>query len=167
MNLSSMKSIARRACSFGACCLVFIALFSVAVEAQNITVNSGLVFGSVLQGVPKTISKYTAGAAAEFYITGTNGKEVSIEFTLPTFVNKAGWNMPLVFGTTDASVDSRKNPDQSRPLNDNLNPWVAIIDRMGNFGLTVWLGGKLIPKANQLPGDYTATIVLTVTYTGN
>lgn len=167
MNRSKMKSVLRHASYFGAYCLGMMTLFSASTGAQNITVNNGLVFGMVLQGVPKTISKYTAGAAAEFLITGTTGNEVSIEFTLPTFVNNVGWNMPLLFEDTDASLDTRVNPDQSAPLRDNLNPWVAILERLGPQGLTVWLGGKLIPKSNQLEGNYSATIVLTVTYTGN
>lgn len=166
MNLPSPQLISRHTSFFSASCLA-IALFYAPVEAQNITVNNGLVFGSVLQGVPKTISKYTAGSAAEFLITGTNGREVSIEFTLPTYVNNVGWNMPLVFEATDASLDTRKNPDQSSPLRDNLNPWITIIHSISVHGLTVWLGGKLLPKHNQFAGDYSATIVLTVTYTGN
>lgn len=167
MNLPSTESISHRASFLSAYCLIAMTVFSTPAGSQNITVNNGLVFGMVLQGVPKTISKYSAGSAAEFFITGTAGSEVSIEFTLPTYVNKVGWNMPLVFENTDASLDTRSNPDQSAPLRDNLNPWVAIIERMSVPGLTVWLGGKLIPKVNQLEGDYSATIVLTVSYTGN
>lgn len=135
-------------------------------QAQLITVNNDLVFGAVFPGIPKTITKYTAGAAAEFEITGTNGAEVAIDFALPTYMNNGGWSMQMIFSKTSASTDSRPFPNQSTPLVDNIDPWHTITDRLGAQGLTVWLGGQIVPKLTQLNGSYTATIVMTVTYTG-
>ena len=127
--------------------LIFLSVFGLATlsHAQNATVNNNLVFGDVFPGVPKTITKYTAGAAAEYLITGTTGAEVTIDF----------------------SMDARNNPDQSSPQEDNLDPWHTITDRLGPSGLTVWLGGTVVPKLMQTDGAYNASIVITVAYTGN
>ena len=145
-----------------------ICLFHLESSAQLITVNNDLVFGAVFPGIPKTISKYTAGAAAEFHVSGTIGKEVSIDFTLPTkIVSAAGIQYQMIFSQTSAATDSRNNPDQSNPLKDNQNPWHTILDILGPNGLTIWLGGQVVPKLNQSPGSYTAIITLTVAYTGN
>ena len=135
-------------------------------SAQTVTSNNDLIFGALFPGIPKSITKYTAGAAAEFLVSGTTGSEVSIDFTLPTYMNSGGFNMQMVFLETDCSLETRPNPDQSNPQRDNLNPWQTIIDRLGSQGITVWLGGMVIPKLNQLPGNYSATIVITVAYTG-
>jgi hypothetical protein len=135
--------------------------------AQNATVNNDLTFGDVFPGIPKTVDKSTPGGAAEFYVTGTAGAEITIDFTLPTYMNSGGWNMQLVFHETDCAVDSSASPDQTDPGADNLNPWHTITYRLGSAGLTIWLGGMVIPRVNQLQGDYTATIVLTVAYTGS
>ncbi len=137
------------------------------VSAQSITVNNNLVFGEVFPGIPKTIDKANAGAAAEFQVTGTAGFEVTLDFTLPTYMNQSGFNMPLIFKQTDCALDSSATPDQSNPGYDDLNPWHTITYRFGLNGMTVWLGGTVVPRLNQVNGAYTQLIVLTVTYTGN
>ncbi len=137
------------------------------VSAQNITVNNNLVFGTIFPGIPKTITKRIAGAAAEFLISGTAGLELTIDLTLPTFMNNAGNNMQLVFQETDAALDSSSTPDQAAPSLDNIDPWHTITYRLGSNGITLWLGGMAIPKLNQGSGSYTAVIVMTVVYTGN
>lgn len=137
------------------------------VHAQSITVNNDLKFGDMFAGIPKVVSKYTAGSAAEFHVSGTAGSEVSIEFTLPTYMNQGGYNMQMVFREDDCAMDSSATPDQSNPGYDNVDPWHPITYRLGFNGLTIWLGGMVIPKLIQMPGSYSATIVLTVTYTGN
>ena len=149
--------------------LIFLSVFGLATlsHAQNATVNNNLVFGDVFPGVPKTITKYTAGAAAEYLITGTTGAEVTIDFALPTYMNAGGYNMQMIFTETDCSMDARNNPDQSSPQEDNLDPWHTITDRLGPSGLTVWLGGTVVPKLMQTDGAYNASIVITVAYTGN
>lgn len=148
---------------------ILIAVSALAPEAlgQNITVTNNLVFGNVFTGIPKAVPKTDAGAAAEFFVSGVAGNEVSVEFTLPTYMNAGGLNMQLVFSQTDCAMDSSASPNQSNPGYNNLDPWHPITYRLGSSGLTIWLGGMAIPKPNQRPGNYSATIVLTVSYTGN
>lgn len=163
-----IDSVTRRFC---AQCLSVVILVCVilagAASSQTITVNNNLVFGEVFPGIPKTISKSMAGSAAEFQITGTAGSEVSIDFDFQTYMNRSGYNMQLVFNETDCAMDSSATPDQSNPGYNNINPWHLITYGLGLNGLTIWLGGTVVPKLNQLNGAYTALIVLTVTYTGN
>jgi len=142
-------------------------LYAPPASAQNITINNDLTFGDVFPGIPKEISRYTPGAAAEFLVTGTAGAEVTIDFTLPTYMNASGYNMQLVFHETDCAMDSTSAPDQTDPGHDNLDPWHTITYRLGSSGLTIWLGGMVIPGLHQKQGDYSGTIVLTVAYTGN
>jgi len=147
---------------------VFLSFFLTGpLFSQTITVNNDLVFGDIFPGIPKTITKYTPGAAAEFLVTGTAGAEISIDFTLPTYMNYGGYNMQLIFRDNDCAVDSSTTPDQTSPGQDNLDPWHAITYRLGSNGLLIWLGGQVVPKIRQTEGDYTASIVLTVAYTGN
>ena len=141
-------------------------LIAAGSTAQTISVNNDLVFGDMFPGVPKTISKYTAGAAAEFNVRGTNGAEISIQFTLPTKMTKTGVSIQMIFFNTDCAVDTRPNPIQTSPLFDNLNPWSTLLYRIGVQGLTIYLGGTVVPRIVQPPGAYTADITLTVAYTG-
>jgi hypothetical protein len=134
--------------------------------AQTVTGVSDLEFGNMFPGVPQVITNKSFGAA-EYTVTGTAGAEVTLDFLLPEYVSISGANMPLLFSTTDCSLDSSLVPDQSSPSADNLNPYETITYRLGSSGLTVWLGGRCVPGLVQKAGDYAATIRLTVAYTGN
>lgn len=148
-------------------CILILCFASAEVCAQNAVVNNDLSFGDIFPGIPKTISKTTPGSAAEFFISGTAGSEVAIDFALPTYMNSGGNNMQMVFMETDCALDSSATPDQTNPGSNNLDPWHTITYRLGSNGLTVWLGGMVIPKLWQKQGSYSAVIVLTVAYTGN
>ncbi len=134
---------------------------------QDATATHDLAFGDIFSGIPKTISKNTPGAAAEFTVTGTAGDEITVDFTLQTYLSAGGYNMQLVFSETDCAMDSSATPNQASPGYDNLDPWHTITYRLGSNGLVIWLGGKAIPKLHQPQGSYSATIVITVAYTGN
>lgn len=151
--------------------LVYLLLLSVFLSAssfgQNVSLNNDLVFGAVFPGIPKTITKYTAGSACEFQISGTAGDEITIDFTLPTYMNASGFNMQMIFSETDCAIDTAATPDQSDPEFDDLDPWHTLTYRLGSNGMTVWLGGSVVPALRQQQGDYTASIVITVQYTGS
>ncbi len=147
--------------------ILILLSFSEEAGAQNAIINNDLTFGDIFPGIPKTISKTTPGSAAEFFISGTAGSEITIDFTLPTYMNSGGNNMQMVFHETDCALDSSATPDQTNPGSNNLDPWHTITYRLGSNGLTVWLGGMVIPKLQQKQGSYSATIVMTVAYTGN
>ncbi len=144
-----------------------IALGATSSYAQNATVTNDLTFGDIFPGIPKSISSHTPGAAAEFTISGTAGAEITVDFTLPTYMSSSGYNMQLIFNETNCAMDSSATPDQTNPGNDNLDPWDTITYRLGSGGLTIWLGGTVVPRLNQKNGDYDASIVLTIMYTGN
>lgn len=143
-----------------------IAIPGTSGQSQTITINNDLVFGNVYPGIPKLIAQTASGSAAEFLISGTSGLEVTMDFALPTYMNVGGLNMQMIFLETSCAIDTRATPDQSSPERDDLDPWHTITDTLGTSGITVWLGGKVVPKLQQLPGSYSADIVLTVAYTG-
>ena len=157
----------RRIISASLCVLLTTAALS---RAQvNVTVNNNLVFGDVFPHVPKTVSKRDAGKAAEFHVTGPAGQEITIEFTLPTYMNLGGYSMQMIFNETDCAMDSSltQASKQSNPGYDNLDPWHPITYSLGTNGLTIWLGGKVVPAIVQPAGNYQADIVIRVDTTSN
>ena len=145
---------------------MLMAFLAGSVLGQSVVVNQDLSFGFIYPGVPKEIDKTTAGSAAEFLVTGTEGDEVSVTFTLPSYMSQNGYTMQILFPQTSCALDSSAVPDQSSPPVDNIDPYDSFTYRLGSTGLTIWLGGKVIPRLVQPPGDYTADIVITVAYTG-
>ena len=132
---------------------------------ESVTVNNNLTFGTMFPGIPKTVDKSSANAA-EFSIGGDAGAEVTIDFSLPTYLSSGSNNMQIIFFTDGCAVDSNSTPNQSSPTYDDLNPWQTLTYDLGSSGLTVWIGGKAVPGFRQPAGTYTADIILTVQYTG-
>lgn len=137
------------------------------VAAQTPTVVNDLTFGNILSGVPKAVSKHTAGAAAEFTVTGTAGAEITIDFNLPPYLISGSNTVQLIFTDVDCAMDSSASPDQSSPGYNDRNPWATITYRLGSSGLTIWLGGLVMPTRAVSAGSYSSPLVLTVEYTGN
>ena len=98
------------------CLFLIVALSSGQAQVSGVTVVNNLTFGDVFPGIPKQVDEKTPGSAAEFSVTGVAGSEVQIDFTLPTYMNNVGYNMQLIFNTTDCSLDSSASADQTAPL---------------------------------------------------
>ncbi len=124
-------------------------------------------FGVILSGVPRIVSKHTAGKAAEFTVSGTAGAEIQIDFILPSYMYSGTSTMRLVFTSTDCAMDSSAAPDQSNPIYNDLNPWRTITYGLGSSGLSIWLGALAMPDPNQASGNYTAPLTIQILYTGN
>lgn len=155
----------KRVCSFLIPALLLVGGTSF-VRAQTATGINDLTFGNVLPGVAKTISKRTAGAAAEYSVSGTAGEQVLIDFSLPSHMTSNGDNLLLSFSATDCAIDSSDPGDQSAPAWDNIDPRNTLAATLGSGGLTIWLGGRVQPSSLQPTGSYTAEIVLTVSPAG-
>ncbi len=149
-------------------CLALLLVIASGAQAQTIVEVSPLRFGNLYSGIPKTIDKSTAGAAAEYHVSGVAGSEVRVTFLyLPTYLNQSGFNMHVIFSNTDCAIDSSASPNQSNPPVDDISPWQPIVYRLGINGLTVWLGGTIVPNIGQKPGNYSGIIQVRVEYTGN
>lgn len=145
--------------------LIIATMLPLFAADETVTVNSNLTFGTMFPGIPKTVDK-SSTAAAEFSIGGDAGAEVTIDFTLPSYLSSGANNMQIIFYSDGCAIDSNPTPNQSSPTYDDLNPWQTLTYDLGSSGLTVWLGGKAIPGMRQSAGTYTADIILTVQYTG-
>jgi hypothetical protein len=146
--------------------MLVIATVHQPVEAQTATGINDLTLGNVLPGVAKVISKRTAGAAAEYSVTGNAGDQVLIDFTLPTHLKDNGNSLLITFSATDCAVDSSDPGDQSSPAWDDEDPRNTITATLGSGGLTIWLGARTQPSGLQIAGNYTAEIILTVSPAG-
>jgi len=143
---------------------LILAVSSYAAD-ESVSGSNDLAFGTMFPGIPKTIDKSSTDAA-EFTVGGDAGVEVTLDFSLPTYLSSGGNTIQLIFFSDDCAIDSFPSPNQASPSFDDLNPWQTLTYDLGSAGLTVWLGGKAVPGLRQPAGSYTADIVLTVEYTG-
>lgn len=127
--------------------------------------RQNLTFGSLLPGVRTTVSRLDAANAGQFEVRGQRLTEVEIDLTLPAaLTSMSGRTLPLEFGPADGGISSTPVIGASTAF----DPRVPVRWRLSNNGRAyVFLGGSAVPGPNQAGGTYTATVVLTVAYTGN
>ncbi|MFH1374933.1 MAG: DUF4402 domain-containing protein [bacterium] len=139
--------------------------------ALSVTSSADLNFGDVLQGVPTTVVVIGSDAAV-FQITGQSQAGIELVLFLPEYMSLSDNSdrMPVIFGSTLASVDTTAAHD---PTDAGISGWLGVDPRnlpaaaiIGSSGTDVYLGGKVVPSANQKAGNYSADIVLTVAYNG-
>jgi hypothetical protein len=138
----------------------------------TVTANAALDFGDIFQGVPTSITNNNANAAI-FTIVGESGAGIAIFMQLPEYVSLSDGSdrMPIIFGATDASIDTTGAGDPAAMGAglgwQNVNPYnlpaAAII---GSSGTNIYLGGKVTPSVNQKAGNYSNDIIVTVSYNG-
>lgn len=185
-NGNGFKSV-RRALIMTSAIFAWIATSNSQVSAQDVAVGqatatvqtvltiastAALAFGTVYQGIPKTIAKNTANSGA-FSISGQASSGISIFMQLPEYLATSTGDdrMPAAFSTTDATVDSTGNSNPATPGGGgwpNVNPRnLPTTTVLGGGGTTyIFLGGKILPSPNQKAGAYTGDIIVTVSYTG-
>jgi hypothetical protein len=147
--------------------LVLAALWAEGLAAQGRPVNvqgrRDLTFGTVIPGVPTSVSRLDA-TAGQFLVRGLKNAEVLIELMLPTALTGTNGSVPLSFGPADGGRGSTSAVSASQPFDPRV-PFTVTLPSNGTY--YVWLGGTVQPVAQQRPGTYSAAIVLTASYTGN
>jgi hypothetical protein len=137
------------------------------LQAQQPVVGVGrqdLTFGTVLPGMPTVVSRLDAANSGQYRIRGTRLTEVRVDLTLPaTLDSPGGATIQLQFGAGDGGF-SRRPAIGSSQVFDPRVPLVTDLSQGGR--LFIWLGGTVLPTPTQEQGNYTATIVMTVSYTG-
>lgn len=129
------------------------------------TGSRALAIGTVFPGVRTTVLRTDATRSGAFDVRGTKNLEVRFNFTLPgAMATPAGQTMPLAFDATSGGWATTATIGAATAF----DPRVPLLARLSNTGrLYIWLGGTVVPSSAQAAGAYTATITLTLAYTGN
>jgi hypothetical protein len=122
-------------------------------------------FGTLIPGVPVTISRFDPASAGQFEIRGARAAEVQVNLTLPAYLaGGPGALLPLEFASVDGGIATDRTVGGTQSFDPRL-PVTVILP--GNGKAYVYLGGTVRPATDQAIGPYAATITLTVSYTGN
>ncbi len=116
-----------------------------------------LTFGTVLPGIPFSVSVEDPLHAGSFEIQGPASASVRVELVLPTaLVSDEGALLSISFGHADGSAQYGGH----FLLFDPHGPVIAALGSDGR--LFIRLGGTVHPGSTQAGGAYRATISLTV-----
>ena len=128
----------------------------------SITATRDLDFGNdILPGIVRTVDK-SASTSGKFSLAGQSSKQINITLTTPTNLINGANNLPISFTATDAGY---KTPTGTLTAFNPATPTNASFGSEGT--MDVFLGGKVTPASNQVAGLYTATVNISLYYTGN
>jgi len=122
---------------------------------------SDLSFGTVLPGIPVSVSTSDPHHAGQFEVQGPADASVRVDFVLPVaLLAPPGATLAVRFGPGDGFADfSHGHP----PRGLVFDPHAPVIGALGPNGrLVLRLGGTVSPTPIQTGGDYSATISMTV-----
>jgi hypothetical protein len=130
------------------------------VSSLTVTSSNDLEFGNVTPGVNKTVDHKTSADAGLWSIQGSGAAEVQLSFTsLPGQLTTGTENLSVSY---TASVGTVQSTSVDIPILA-----AGATDNLVGGSLDVWIGGTVYPGASQPDGDYSATLTLEVTLTGN
>jgi len=128
-------------------------------QAMTVTGARPLDFGNVFPGVAAAIP-VTAATSGRFDLTGQNGANVNLTFTLPTNLTSGANNLPI--GTWTGCTSPTNTTAGCTAFTPS--PSATASGFSGAGALFVFVGGTVTPAGNQPAGTYTGTVTLTAAY---
>ncbi len=137
-------------------------------EAQgrplNVIPRQSLTFGTIWSGQAAPVSRMDPLRSGQIELRGTRHTDVQVSFSLPAaMAGPGGATLPLEFGAADGGIGQTDVITAAAPF----DPRAPVSGQLGNNGrLYLYLGATARPAAGQAAGAYTATVVVTIAYTG-
>jgi len=121
-------------------------------------------FGALIPGIATHVLRTDPVGSGQFTLRGTKDAQVQMQFTLPPSMSgPLGATIPLSFGATDGGFSAAESITNQVAF----DPRATSLGRLSNNGrATIFLGGTATPGPAQRSGAYSATLTLTVSYTG-
>lgn len=119
-----------------------------------------LTFGTVLAGIPASVSTADVRYSGLFEIHGSKHETVRVEILLPSvLISATGAEMPMSFGPGDGNAATDRGRFRGIPF-DPRQPLVATLGANGK--LYIRLGGTASPMRAQPDGTYRAAVTLSI-----
>ncbi len=157
--------INRAACAVGLLAALGVSPTLAQGRPLSAVARQDLSFGTLIRGVPVTVSRFDAANAGQFEIRGQRYTELQIILTLPgNLTAGASALLPIEFSPVDGGIATDRTVGGTQSFDPSLSVTVVL---PGNGRAYVYLGGTVRPGPQQPVGVYSATITLTAAYTGN
>lgn len=131
----------------------------------NVIPRQALTFGTMWSGHPSHVSRTDPIRSGQIELRGMRLTEVQVTFSLPaTMIGAGGAQLPLEFGANDGGAGATSVITAATGFDPQLPHLAQFSD---NGRLHLFLGGTARPGAGQPAGAYTATVTVTVAYTGS
>lgn len=130
----------------------------------NVLPRQALTFGTMWSGQASQVSRLDPLRSGQIELRGIRFTDVQITFTLPdALTGPGGALLPLAFGAGDGGMGQTDVITAAT----GFDPRTPIAGQLGNNGrLYLFLGATALPAPRQAAGAYTATVTVTIAYTG-
>jgi hypothetical protein len=138
-----------------------------AAQPPSLTVTGlrNLGFGTLIPGLPTTVSPSDPVRAAQFDVRGASAQQLQLVLALPlSLQGPSGAALPLRWGPSAAAYSLSGGTADAIAFDPAL-PFTVALPASGR--LLVFLGGTAQPLPTQVPGRFSAVITLTASSVGN
>ena len=140
-------------------CLSGLVVSSIDAQAFRVRARRDLAFGTIFSGVPEHVLPTDAVRSGVFNVQGPSNNLYVVTFTLPAdLLGPGAALLPLSYAVNDAGVAPSTGPQT--PFDPNA-PYTFTMPSLLTQ-MHVFLGATASPSVGQQPGDYLATVTLTV-----
>ena len=131
------------------------------VTPITVTGTAPLEFGTIFQGVSKSI-QFNAAGSGRLSVTGVANAQMALTFTLPATLSNGTSTMPI--GSYNIRVNDTNTTASARAI--AVTSGTPVTANLVAGALYVFIGGRVTSAPAQQFGTYTAAIVLAAAYTG-
>jgi hypothetical protein len=142
----------------------------VAASAQStptisVTGMRGLLFGTLIPGVPEPVAPTDVARAAWFDVRGEPSSQLQLVLALPlALAHHSASQVPLRYGPAAAAYSITSSTADAIAF-DPAIPFTVTLPASGR--VQVYLGATALPPVQATAGRYTAVITLTAAAVGN
>lgn len=122
-----------------------------------------IAFNNLLPGITSTVATNVSNAG-RFDIDIRRNRTLSVTLTLPTYLTSGSNNLPITF-TATKSTNSNDGV-----MGTTFDPYSGTTIKRTNTSTRYWylrLGGTVQTPTTQQGGNYSGTIILTLSFIGN
>ncbi len=144
--------------------IVFIYGEAYSQSYKDISVKShrDFSFGNILPGITTSVAT-TAQTAGRYLINMSHNMTVSLTFNLPVNLSSGGNNLHIDYIATKSTTSN------DGTLGTSFDPYTGTTIQRTDEHTSDWyirIGGSIPTLSTQASGDYTGTIILTMTIIG-
>lgn len=144
-------------------CLTFSSAYSQGSSDVRITNVRNMAFNNLLPGITGTIAT-TNSKAGRFSVDIRKNLTLAVTFTLPTHLTSGSYNLPITFTAT------KSNNSNDGVMGTSFDPYSGTTIRRNSSSTRYWylrLGGTILTPTNQQGGNYSGSIIVTISFTGS
>lgn len=162
-DIKSLNAIMKKFFLLIIVCFAYSSLYSQGPGDVRINNVRNLVFNNLLPGITSTVATNVSNAG-RIEVDIRKNLTLAVTFTLPTNLTSGSNNLPVTFTATKSTNSN------DVVLGTTFDPYSGTTIRRNNPSTRYWylrIGGTIQTPTNQQGGNYSGSLIVTLSFIGN